>query len=111
MCGFVQSTRFTVPVTDFWSLMSNAANEWCASAAAAAARINVAITRVFMSFSYLGRLSRLFRPIGPWRGEVDSRLAARIDGVAIVLLADVLGDRPVTMALQRHVRDVRHFQR
>src|SRR2546423_14173190 len=90
--------------------MSNAANEWCAAAVAAAARISVAITRVLMSFSYLGRMALLFRPVGAWRSEVDAGLAGRIDGVAIVLFADVLGDRPVAMALQHVIGGVRSGQ-
>src|SRR5262245_61268745 len=108
MCGFVQSTCFTVPVTVFWLEVSNAANEWWAAAETPANRIVAATTSSFMTRPLL---SLRCRASASRNREIDAGLARRIHRIAIVLLADVLGNRPVAMTLQRVVRDVRRGER
>src|SRR5215470_13081546 len=103
--GLVQSKRLTTPVIVCSFDMSNAANEWCADSST----LPIANPPTTTDPITKSRNRRMF--IFTLLLDVDAGLAVLIHGVAVVLFADVLGDRPRAMPSKRPRRRVRRRER
>src|SRR4029079_16770291 len=97
--------------TVFWVWTSKAANEWCAVARLDAAATSTTAINIMAAHRDVIRMPMLmwlilFRRVSRER-QIDSGLARRIDGVPVVFLADVFGDRPVAITPRHTGVDVR----
>src|SRR5262245_9851906 len=108
MCGFVQSTCLTTPVTVFSAFRSKTgAAAWWDHARVAAPQIS-AVTN---SARPLARAIELIALLLLRRkGEVHTGFPLSVEEVAIVFFADVLPNRPVPMSRQRPCRRPRPRQ-